>query len=50
MLMEYINGWVGNSEVAGVKKGGIEKVNENVEQLVDVCVERGLFLANMNTS
>ncbi len=26
--------------------GGVEGVNENGEHLVDVCAERGLFLAN----
>ncbi len=28
------------------KSGGVEGVNENGEHLVDVCAERGLFLAN----
>ena len=29
-----------------VGKCGVEGVNENVEYLVDLCAERGLFLAN----
>ncbi len=40
-------GRIGNSELAGVVgKWGTEGVNENGEHLVDVCAERGLFLAN----
>ncbi len=42
-----MNGRVGNSELAGVVgKWGVEEANENGEHLVDVCAERGLFLAN----
>ncbi len=42
-----VNGKVGNSELAGVVgKWEVEGVNENGEHLVDVCAERGLFLAN----
>ncbi len=41
------NGRVGSTEVAGVVgKWGVDGVNENEEQLVDVCAERGFFLAN----
>ncbi len=29
-----------------VGKCGVEEVNKNGEHLVDVCAERGLFLAN----
>ncbi len=42
-----MNGRVGNTELAGVvEKWGVEGVNDNGEHLVDVCTERGLFLAN----
>ncbi len=42
-----MNGRVGNSELAGVVgKWGEEGVNENGEHLVDICAERGLFLAD----
>ncbi len=42
-----MNGRVGSSELAGgVGKWGVDGANENGEQLVDVCAERGLFLAN----
>ncbi len=42
-----MNGRVSNSELAGVVgKWGVEGVNENGEHLVDICAERGLFLAN----
>ncbi len=42
-----MNGRVGKNELAGVVgKWGVEGVNENDEHLVDVCTERGLFLAN----
>ncbi len=42
-----MNGRVGNNELAGVVgKWGVERVNENGEHLVDICAERGLFLAN----
>ncbi len=42
-----MNKRVGNSELAGVVgKQGVEGVYENSEHLVDVCAERGLFLAN----
>ena len=47
VLMGDMNGRVGSSEVAGVVgKWGVEGVNENGEHLVDMCAERGLFLAN----
>ncbi len=40
-----MNGKVCGNEVAGVVgKWGVDGVNENGEQLVDVCAERGLFL------
>ncbi len=42
-----MNRRVGNNELAGVVgKSEVEGVNENGEHLVDVCTERGLFLAN----
>ncbi len=42
-----MNGRVGSSELAGVvAKWGVEGVNENGENLVNICAERGLFLAN----
>ncbi len=44
MLMGDI--W-GSNEIAGVVgKWGAVVVNENGEHLMDVCAERGLFLAN----
>ncbi len=47
VLIRDMNGRVGNSEVAGVvRKWGVDRVNENGEHLVDICAERGLFLAN----
>ncbi len=40
-----VNGRVKNSVLASVVgKWGVEEANENGEQLVDVCAERGLFL------
>ncbi len=42
-----MNGRVRNTELAGVLgKWGVEGVNENGLHLVDICAERGLFLAN----
>ncbi len=47
VLFGDMNGRVGNSELAGVVgKWRVEGVNENGEDLVDVCAERGLFLVN----
>ncbi|MCP5003018.1 MAG: hypothetical protein GY941_03575 [Planctomycetes bacterium] len=47
ILMGDMNGKVGNKEVGGVVgRWGVEGVNENGEYLVDLCSERGLFLAN----
>ena len=47
VLIRDMNGRVGNSEVAGVVgKWGVDGVNENGGYLVDMCAERGLFLAN----
>ncbi len=43
-----MNGRVGSNEVAGVVgQWDVDGVNENGEHLVDVCAERGLFLANI---
>ena len=47
VLMGDMNGRVGSNEIAGVVgKWGVDGVNENREHLIDVCAERGLFLAN----
>ncbi len=47
VLMGDMNGRVGRNEVAGVAgKRSVDGVNEKGEHLVDVCAERGLFLAN----
>ena len=47
VLLGDMNGRVGSSEIAGlVGKWGVDGVNENGEHLVDICAERGLFLAN----
>ena len=47
VLIGDMNGRVGSSEVAFVvRKWGLGGVNENNECLVDICAERGLFLAN----
>ncbi len=42
-----MKGRVGSRELAGVVgKWGVDGANENGEHLVEVCAERGLFLAN----
>ena len=46
-LIGDMNGRVGSSEVPSVVKWGVDRVNENSEYLVDICVERGLFLSNI---
>ncbi len=47
VLMGDMNGKVGSNEVTGVVgKWSVDGVNENGEQLMDVCADRGLFLAN----
>ncbi len=47
VLMGNMDGAGGSNEVAGVVgKWDVNEVNENREHLVDVCAERGLFLAN----
>ncbi len=47
VLRGDMNGRVGRNEVAGVvEKWGMDGINEDGEHLVDVCTERGLFLAH----
>ena len=47
VLTGEMNGRVGSYEIAGVAgKWGIDRVNENGEDLVDVCAERRLPLAH----
>ncbi len=46
-LIGNMNGRVNSNEIAGVVgRWGVDGVNENGEHLVDICAERGLFLAN----
>ncbi len=45
--MGDMNGRIGRNEIAGVVgKWDVDVINENGEYLVDMCAERGLFLAN----
>ena len=47
VLFGYMNGRVGNSEVAGVVgEWDVDGVKEKGEYLVGGCAERGLLLAN----
>ena len=47
VLIGDMNGRVGSNEIAEVVgKWGVDGINENGEHLVDMCAERGLFLAN----
>ncbi len=47
VLMGDMNGRVGRNEIAGVVgKWGLDGINEIGKHVVDVCAERGLFLAN----
>ncbi len=41
-----MGGWEIVSRQVWWESGGVEGANENGEHLVDVCAERGLFLAN----
>ncbi len=42
-----MNARVGSTEIGGVVgQYGVDRVNENGQYLVDICAERGLFLAN----
>ena len=46
-LIGNMNQRIGSSEVADVVgKRGVNGVNVNCEYLVNICTERGLFLAN----
>ncbi len=46
-LLGDMNESVGSTETGGVVgKFGVDGVNENGQYLVDICAERGLFLAN----
>ncbi len=46
-LLGGMNSRVGSTEIGGVVgKYGVEGVNENGQNLVDICAVRGLFLSN----
>lgn len=46
VLLGYMNGRVGCNEIARVVGNWGVGVNEDGEHLVDICVERGLFVVN----
>ncbi len=45
-LLGEMNARVGSTETGVVGRYGVEEVNKNGQQLVDICAEKGLFLTN----